>query len=166
RRQHDADAERDMTTVMDVITAVRNIRGEMRIAPGVTLSVTVKPGPEHAGVLSDTAALIEVLARCRLTVNAAARRPAASALAAVGPSEVFVELAGVVDIAGERARLEKEIKRVADAVAFLEGKLSRPEFVERAPAEIVEKERERLAEQHQLRQKLEASLAWLSEAAR
>src|SRR5262249_56923011 len=57
RRQQDAVAERDMTVVMDVVTAIRNIRGEMRIAPGVTLTVTVKPGGEHAAALRETARL-------------------------------------------------------------------------------------------------------------
>ncbi len=166
RRLHDAEAERDMAAVMDVVTAIRNIRGEMRIAPGVTLAVTAKPGGEHAAALQETARLVEFLGRCRLTVDPGASRPAASALAVVGPSEIYVDLAGVVDLAGERARLEKELKRATDTLAFLEAKLARPEFVERAPAEVVEKERDRLAEQQQLRQKLEASLAWLSEASR
>jgi len=166
RRLHDAEAERDMAAVMDVVTAIRNIRGEMRIAPGVTLAVTAKPGGEHAAALQETARLVEFLGRCRLTVDPGASRPAASALAVIGPSEIYVDLAGVVDLAGERARLEKELKRATDTLAFLEAKLARPEFVERAPAEVVEKERDRLAEQQQLRQKLEASLAWLSEASR
>src|SRR5262249_49387586 len=57
RRQQDADAERAMAVVMDAVTAIRNIRGEMRIAPGVTLAVTVKPGGEHAAALRETARL-------------------------------------------------------------------------------------------------------------
>jgi valyl-tRNA synthetase len=68
----------------------------------------------------------------------------------------------VVDVAAERARLDKEIRKVAETVGFLEGKLGRADFVERAPAEIVEKERQRLREQQELRQKLEASLGWIS----
>ncbi|MBI4594190.1 MAG: hypothetical protein HY728_08235, partial [Candidatus Rokubacteria bacterium] len=52
--------------------------------------------------------------------------------------------------------------KVAEGVGFIESKLGRREFVERAPAAIVEKERERLAEQQRLRAKLEASLAWIS----
>jgi len=166
RRQQDADAERAMAVVMDAVTAIRNIRGEMRIAPGVTLAVTVKPGGEHAAALRETARLVEFLGRCRLAIDAQASRPPASALAVVGVSEIYVELAGVVDLAAERARLEKELKRAADTLAFLEAKLARPEFVERAPADVVEKERDRLAEQQQLRQKLQGSLAWLSEASR
>jgi valyl-tRNA synthetase len=51
-------------------------------------------------------------------------------------------------------------------VSFLEGKLARPEFVERAPAAVVDKERERLAAERDLKAKLESSLAWISEGAR
>jgi valyl-tRNA synthetase len=95
-------------------------------------------------------------------VDPAATRPPTSALAVVGTGELYVDLAGVVDVAAERTRLEKEIRKVTETIGFLEGKLARADFVERAPAEIVEKERNRLAEQQQLREKLEASLGWIS----
>ena len=162
RGHADAAAERDMTVVMDAVTAIRNIRGEMRISPATTLDAIVRPSPEHAAVLATAAALVETLARTRLTVDPAASRPAGSALAVVRGSELYVSLEGVVDVAAERARLDKEIRKAAETVGFIEGKLARPEFVERAPAEIVEKERQRLAEQRELREKLEASLAWIS----
>ena len=162
RGHADAAAERDMTVVMDAVTAIRNIRGEMRISPATTLDAIVRPSPEHAAVLATAAALVETLARTRLTVNPAASRPAGSALAVVRGSELYVSLEGVVDVAAERARLDKEIRKATETVGFVEGKLARPEFVERAPAEIVEKERQRLAEQRELREKLEASLAWIS----
>jgi valyl-tRNA synthetase len=75
--------------------------------------------------------------------------------------DVFVRLEGVVDFEAERQRLRKEIERSRKEIAFLESKLGRPEFVERAPAEVVERERERLAEQRQTEQKLTTSLAAL-----
>src|SRR5262249_14267545 len=75
RRRQDADAERDMAVVMDVVTAIRNIRGEMRIAPGVTLAVAVKPGGEHAAALRETARLVEVFGPCRLTLDVPATPP-------------------------------------------------------------------------------------------
>jgi valyl-tRNA synthetase len=164
RRAIDEEAERRMGAIMGVVTAIRNIRGEMRIGPGVTLSVIVRAGGDHAGLLEEHRALVEALARVRLAVDPQATRPAASALAVVGPSEVYVELAGVVDLAAERARLEKEVRRAGDAVASIESKLARPEFVERAPAAVVERERERLAEQRRVLEKLEASLAWIRDA--
>ncbi len=166
RKQHDEDAERAMSGVMDVVTAGRNIRGEMRISPAVALTMTLRPGPGAAAVFTENAALIESLARVRLIVDPRATRPRNSALAVAGGAEVYVDLAGIVDLAAERQRLEKEIKKAGETVGFLRAKLGRPEFVERAPAEIVERERERLVEQEALHAKLAASLAWLDDAAR
>ena len=78
-------------------------------------------------------------------------------------SEIYVELAGVVDLAAERQRLQKQIARVTESVEFLTAKLARPEFVGRAPAEIVTRERERLAAEETLRAKLTASLSWVDD---
>jgi valyl-tRNA synthetase len=162
RGQVDAAAEGEMASVMGAVTAVRNIRGEMRIAPGVALAVTIRPAADAVPLFTTNAALIGALARCEVRVDAEATRPPTSALAVLGSAEVYVDLAGVVDLAAERVRLDKEIRKVTETVGFIEGKLARPEFVERAPAEIVDKERQRLAEGQELRQKLEASLAWIS----
>jgi valyl-tRNA synthetase len=72
-----------------------------------------------------------------------------------------VRLSGVVDFAAEKQRLQKELEKARKEIAFLEGKLGRPDFVERAPAEVVARDRERLAEQGQILDKLTASLAAL-----
>jgi valyl-tRNA synthetase len=157
----DPGAEREMAVLMQAVTAVRNIRGEMRLSPAQSLTVIVKAAPADEPLLREHAGLIQALARARVTIDPAAQRPAASALGVVGASELYVELAGLVDLAAERQRLEKEIKRTADAIAFTRGKLARPDFTERAPAEIVEKEREKLAEQEALHAKLVASLSWV-----
>jgi valyl-tRNA synthetase len=158
-------AERDMAAVMDLVAAIRNIRGEMRIAPGIQLAAVVRPGSRaHARLFGANRPLIEALARARITVDPEASRPPMSALTVVGASEVYVELGGVVDLGAERARLEKEIRKAAESVDFLAAKLARPEFVERAPAAVVDKERERLAGERALLAKLKASLAWISEA--
>ena len=165
-RRRAAAAEREMEAVMAVVTAVRNIRGEMRIAPGTTLAVTLRPAAAERALYEGQRALVEALGRARLTVDPAARRARDTALAVAGRAEVYVDLAGVVDVAAERQRLDKEIKRAGEAVEFLRAKLARPEFVERAPAEIVAKERERLAEQEALRARLAESLAWIGDGAR
>jgi valyl-tRNA synthetase len=96
-----------------------------------------------------------------VTIDSRATRARASALGVAGQSELYVDLEGLVDVAAERQRLEKEIRRTAEGIAFTRGKLARPDFVERAPAEIVEKEREKLAEQEALHAKLVASLSWV-----
>jgi valyl-tRNA synthetase len=157
----DPQAEREMAVLMQAVTAVRNIRGEMRLSPAQTLTLVVKAAPADEPLLRAHAALVEALARAKITIDPRAARPPASALGIVGASEIYVELAGLVDLAAERQRLDKEIKRTADAIAFTRGKLARPDFTERAPAEIVDKEREKLVEQEALHAKLVASLGWV-----
>jgi valyl-tRNA synthetase len=156
-----ASAERDMGLLMQAVTAIRNIRGEMRISPAQTLDATVKATAGDERLLREHAVLIGTLARARVTIDPHARRPGSSALGVAGQSEIYVHLEGLVDLSAERARLEKEIKRAGDAIAFTRGKLARPDFTERAPAEIVDKEREKLAELEALHAKLVASLGWV-----
>ena len=84
----------------------------------------------------------------------------------VGAAEVYVDLAGVVDVRAERQRLQKEIARIEQTIGFTRAKLARPDFVERAPAEVVEKEREKLSEQEAVRAKLVASLGWIDDGGR
>ena len=150
-----------MGALIQAVTVIRNIRGEMRISPAQTLTAVVKASAAEAPLLRAHAGLIETLARARVTIDPQAARPRASALGVAGASEIYVELEGLVDLGAERQRLEKEIKRAADAIAFTRGKLARPDFTERAPAEIVDKERDKLAEQEALHAKLVASLSWV-----
>jgi valyl-tRNA synthetase len=163
RKPGSQDAERAMGAVMAVVTAIRNVRGEMRISPAVTVKAIVKPSVEHEAVFTENRRVIEALARAELTIDSGATRPAGSTFSLVDASEVYVELAGLVDVAAERLRLQKDIRRAADTIAFLEAKLARPEFVARAPADVVERERERLEAERGVRAKLESSLAWISE---
>jgi valyl-tRNA synthetase len=159
-----AAVETSMADVMALVTAIRNIRGEMRVPPAQTLHATVRAAGEHARTFDATRRMVEALARVQMTLDPAASRPAGAALAVVGGSEIYVDLAGVIDVAGERQRLEKEIRKATETITFLQSKLARPEFVERAPAEVVERERERLAAERERAAKLEASLGWLSDA--
>ena len=162
RRRRDADAERLMRPVIDIVGAVRAVRSESRIPPGVELTVTIKPGgAATTEIIGSAAALIGALSRSAVTIATEAARPPQSAHALAGDAEVYVHLAGVVDLAAERTRLVKEIDKAQKEIAFLEGKLGRADFVERAPAEVVERERMRLAEQRQIREKLSSGLAAL-----
>jgi valyl-tRNA synthetase len=162
RKGRDPEAERLMAPILDFVSAIRTIRSESRISPAVELTVSVKPaGPEVAGALAAGAAVIGSLARAAITVSVDGARPANSAMAATPSGDVFVRLEGVVDFEAERARLRKEVERARKEIAFLEGKLGRADFVERAPALVVERERARLTEQRETEQKLAASLAAL-----
>ncbi len=87
-------------------------------------------------------------------------------MAVIGGSELYVELEGIVDAAAERQRIQKEIAKVNERIEFARAKLAKPDFAERAPAEIVAKERERLVEHEAVRAKLVASLGWFDDASR
>jgi valyl-tRNA synthetase len=164
RKDRDPEAERLMAPVLDIVGAIRTIRSESRISPAVTLEASVRPAsPDAEAAVTSSGAIINALAKATLTAigSDGRSRPPQSAMAATPSGDVFVKLAGIVDFDAERQRLRKEIERSRKEIAFLEGKLGRPEFVERAPAEVVERERERLAEQRQTEQKLSTSLAAL-----
>ncbi len=154
-RGRDRPAERDMATLIAVVTAIRNIRGEMRIAPATTLQAVLKPPTRAAARLLEAhAPLVQTLARAQVAVDPRAARPAASATAVAAGIECFVPLAGLVDLEAERQRLTKELKKVADQIRFFKGKLARREFRAKAPREVVKREEERLAEQRTTREKL------------
>jgi valyl-tRNA synthetase len=165
RKDRDAEAERLMAPILDFVGAIRTIRSESRISPAVNLDVEVRPASAQIEMATTSNGdVISALSRATitlLTVDGGAARPSQSAMAATPSGDVFVKLAGVVDFDPERQRLRKEIERARKEIAFLEGKLGRPEFVERAPVEVVERERERLAEQRQTEQKLATSLTAL-----
>ena len=161
RKGRDAVAEREMAPVIGVVSAIRTVRSESRISPAVELAVTVKCPVKEAARLRAAVPLIGALARASVRVDPRAARPPLSAHAVADSADVFVHLQGVVDVAAERARLQKEIEKARKEAAFLEGKLGRPDFVERAPADVVARDRERLAEQSLILTKLGASLAAL-----
>jgi len=159
RKHLDPDAEREMALFMEIVTAIRNIRGEMRIPPSVTLTAILKPaGQDVAERLLGQVAQIRALARADVTLDPAAVRPPASAMALAGEVECYILLGGAVDLEAERQRLTKEIRKADEEIAFLKGKLSRSEYRAKAPAEVVERDERRLVEQEAIRAKLEESL--------
>ncbi|KRT73965.1 MAG: valyl-tRNA synthetase, valyl-tRNA synthetase [Candidatus Rokubacteria bacterium CSP1-6] len=159
KKAHDPAAEKDMALLIGVVTAIRNIRGEMRIPPSTTLQAVLRPGSRQATkLLASHAPLVQTLARCEATVDPRAKRPPASAMAIAGGVECFVPLEGLVDLEAELQRLRKELRKVEEQLSFIEGKLRNREFKAKAPAEVVEREKGRLVEQREIRAKLHSSL--------
>src|SRR3989442_6909319 len=105
-----------MGGVLDVVTAVPNIRGAMRIADGVTPPATLRPARAAEALFATTGPLVETLARARLRIDPRASRPRNSAIAGVRGPASYVELSAVLDLAAVCARLQKEIERVTASV--------------------------------------------------
>ena len=146
--QSDPEAEREMALIMEVITRIRNIRGEMNIAPSLKLRATLAaPAADLLPTLEKGSAYITNLANLEsLTITGEATEPKGAATAVAGPVRVYVFLAGVIDIAGEESRLRKELARVAKDLEFVSRKLANPEFLAKAAGVVVVKEREKARE--------------------
>jgi len=159
-----AGIEHDMQMVMDLIMAIRNIRGEMNIAPSLQISVIVKVDSTDLGEhLERAAGYVKTLGRInelRIGVNEA--KPKTVATAVIKGAEVYVPLEGVLDLTQERDRLQKEIAKISKDIEVFSKKLSNKNFVDKAPKDVVEKDTAKLGEFKAKREKLEESLRLLA----
>ena len=131
-------AEREMDFVKDIITAIRNIRGEMNIAPSKKVNAMIK----SASVKEHQVDYIKKLAKVdELKVELNLTKPKASVSAVISDCEIFIPLEGLIDLDVERQRVQKEITRLEGSLAGIEKKLSNEKFVANAAPEVVEKER-------------------------
>jgi valyl-tRNA synthetase len=147
--------------VQAVVTAVRQVRAQYNVPPGKRLHAAVAaPGAAAAAGLEDARVYVERLAGLdRLEIGDGLSKPPASAAVVVEGHEVFVPLAGMIDLAAERARLEKEIAQKRGFLRGVEAKLASSGFAERAPAEVVARERQKAADATDEIARLEANLA-------
>jgi len=138
-----APAAADIEWLKDTISALRRIRSELNVAPSRQVSLLHRGGAGDAARLARFDAQLRFL--CRLDrIEALAGEPPAAAPAVVGELQLFVPLEGVVDLDAERARLDKEIAKVAAEKAKSEAKLAK--FGPNVPSAVVEQERARLAD--------------------
>lgn len=123
---------------------LRNLKTEYNLATRRDVTFVVKPSVDWLGGESDVLALLAGAKEIRLDADYDAPKGTPVALTPVG--EVYLPLEGLIDVEAERSRLTKEIDKIVKEVAKAEGKLGNASFVDRAPAEVVEQEKARLAE--------------------
>jgi valyl-tRNA synthetase len=160
----DATASAEIEWFKQVLTGVRKIRAEMNIAPGKTIPLLFADGDDEDRRRTDKfAAQIAFLARCETPhwLTSDESEPAAAA-AVVGNLRVLIPLAGLIDLEAERTRLDKEIARIEGEIRKCEGKLGNANFVDHAPAAVVEQERTRLADWNTQRDALHEQVARLA----
>jgi valyl-tRNA synthetase len=153
----DEHALGDIEWLKGVIVGVRNIRGEMNIPPVKALSLLLKNGDEtDKSRLEQNAPFLVKLAKLAdITWLSEGDEAPVAATALVGNLEILVPMAGLIDQEAELSRLAKEIDKLNQDLARIKGKLSNASFVDRAPAEVVAKEREKLDAQKQALAKLQ-----------
>lgn len=144
----DKQALNDVAWLQAIILGVRNIRGEMKIADAQKIPVLIKNGSadDQQRLNANQQFLRKLAALESITWLSPEATAPMSATALVGQMEILVPMAGLIDKEAEVARLTKESARLEQDIAKTEGKLANAAFVDKAPAEVVEKERNRVVE--------------------
>ena len=148
RSQINGNAEAEMEWLKSIIVAVRTIRSESNIPPGDELALILgnTVADDSARVTRHTQALAKLAKVASITIAKSGEEQAPTLSALAGTIEVMVPMAGLIDVDKELARLAKELDRLTAERGRLAGKLSNDNFVARAPADIVDKERAKLAD--------------------
>jgi valyl-tRNA synthetase len=135
----DREAESKMDIIMDAVSGIRSIRGELNISPSLELKALIKGLDNSEDILKENITYICKMARAKEVEISRDIQPPKNAAAAIKPSmEIFVPLEGLIDIDAEINRLNKEHKKTEESLAFVKRKLHNKEFMNKAPKEVVE----------------------------
>ncbi|MGD8398304.1 MAG: valine--tRNA ligase [Anaerolineae bacterium] len=165
--RRDEGAEADMDLLMDLIRQIRNARAEFNVTPGRRIAAIVVADGKlpmfeaQRGLLSFLAKVDEE--ELTLTSGLDAKPEKAVALVGAEGVEVYLPLAGLVDLEQEIERLGKELAEAEAEIRRAEGMLANEDFVSKAPEHVVQRQRDRLAEQQARRARLEERLRALQD---
>ena len=148
------DFETDQKTYAEVewlksaVSGIRNIRGESKIKPSTKIEILLQNGSEQdRNYVKNTEILLKRSANVdKISWLESNATPPTHALCLIGDLKLMVPLSGLIDIQGESNRIKKELNRHNEEVERLEKKLSNDKFIQNAPNEVVEKEKNKLAE--------------------
>jgi valyl-tRNA synthetase len=157
----DPEAEKNMTFVMQVVTAVRNIRSAFKIPSATRINVSIRALSDYLRLLDDHRSYVTNLAVIsEMNLGELVARPQHSATAVLESAEIYVPLEGLIDFNVERTRLTRELQKIQADIVWLEAKLARNDFLEKAPEEVIEKEQNK----HQGLKEREGKLAMALES--
>jgi len=155
----DEKAVAEMNWVVRLITEIRSIRSEMNIAPKVEIDLRLAGMSDETGRrLGAHGDIIRHLARLKSAERLDGTIPSGAVQSVIDEATIVLPIADVVDLSGERARLEKDIAKIQIEIDKTNKKLSNEKFIAKAPEEVVAENRERLAEEQGKKEKLEAAL--------
>jgi len=145
KRSIDEKSENQLEVLKDLIYNIRNIRGEMHIPPEIKADILVKIAQSDVyDIINQNEEIVKFLARVKgITIGEGISKPDGSASAVGRGFEIYIPLKGLIDIDMEKARLEKEIQKLEAEIGKSSQKLKNKNFIERAPAEVINKEREK-----------------------
>jgi valyl-tRNA synthetase len=145
---HDTDAEYALDQVQKAVAGIRDLRTRLNIPPAQQLkAVIASSNAKLSGIMTQFQAEIQKLGRLEsLDIQAGFKKSKTAVGNAFPDFEVFIQIEGIVDTEKERVRIEKKVQETLRYVQTQKSKLSNENFVKNAPAEIVESEREKLAD--------------------
>jgi len=157
--------ENKLELLQELISSIRNIRGEMNVPPSKKCDVYIKASDkDFEDLINAYPFYIEKLARVEnILVGKTIQRPKNSSVSVVKGNEIFIPLEGLIDIEVERERLRKEIERLEKLLDGVNKKLANENFVSRAPEDVVKNEREKQKNFSEALEKVRNNLAMLEQ---
>jgi valyl-tRNA synthetase len=156
----EAEKTADFELIQEIVRAIRNLRAEKNVAPSKKIAASISAGAK-TDLLNEQSKVIASLAgldHSQLAIHASlADKPADAAALVVGSVEIYLPLAGMVDLASEKTRLEKELKEAESHIQRLENLLN-GDFAQKAPPALVQKERDKLNAYKDTAEKIKAQL--------
>lgn len=156
----EAKALEDFELIQEIVRSIRNLRAEKNVAPSKKIAAFISAGAK-ADLLNEQSKAIASLAgldHSQLAIHSSLKdKPADAAALVVGSVEIYLPLAGMVDLASEKTRLEKELKEAESHIQRLENLLG-GDFANKAPAALIQKERDKLAAYKDTAEKIKAQL--------
>jgi valyl-tRNA synthetase len=153
-------ADEAIQWIKNVTLAVRQIRGEMNIPPSKTLTVLLAhTSTADRALLAEHGALLKTMARLEaVSILAEDQEEPAAATALLGEMKILIPLAGLIDVAEETQRINKQIDKVTQEIKRAQGKLNNEKFVSKAPPQLVEAEQDKLQQNTAALQELQEQL--------
>ena len=140
----DKEAEEKMSVIMDAVTAIRSIRGELNISPSLELRALIRTFDSAEAILNTNITYVKKLAKAKdIEIGNDVQSPKNAATAIKPAMEIFVPLKGLIDIDTEINRLNKELARTEKELMFVKKKLANEDFISKAPRAVVEENKAR-----------------------
>ncbi|UCF79595.1 MAG: valine--tRNA ligase [Candidatus Eiseniibacteriota bacterium] len=158
----DEEAEEQMLVLQRAVSAIRNIRSEMNVAPSRKASVLIKADSRTLGILKENEGSLKFLCRVdRAEISPSVEKPRLAASSVSEGMEIYMPLEGLIDVEVEQRRLNKELEKARDDLQATLKKLTNRDFVMKAKPEVVERERQKLKTLETVTNKLERHLGAL-----
>jgi len=165
KKYFDEKSEEQLNFIQQLIGTIRNIRGEMNVPPSKKAKVLIKSANSKLDqLIKENEVYFASLAKVvSIELNKNLKKPKLSASSVVSDMEIFVPLEGLIDIEVERGRLTKEIDRLQSQIENINKKLLNQDFIKKAPQQIIEREKVKLADFQNSFEKFQANLKSLED---